>query len=257
MKLQREKKGLRLFGFQFSNAPSIADVVSEIFESSAKGVHLLITPNASHCLYYSENRHRDLLEFYKDSAFVLPDGMPIVWLGNLKGLNLHRLPGSDLFPALWQEIKARKRPSLFVLANQELAQKLGEESEEARFIVPPMFDAADTSFIWQLAKDVVSELKATHAEFIFVGLTFPKQELLGMAISKLLEKEAPQSVLILELGASYEFYLKLKTRAPQWMQRTGFEWLYRFLKEPRRLWKRYTVDNFRFLILAIREYFKP
>lgn len=252
----KRKLNRRLFGFHFSEAASIEDVVEDIFKNTSEGARFLITPNASHCLYYSEAQHQQLLDFYKDASIVLPDGMPVVWLGNLKGLRLHRLPGSDLFPALWQEIKAREKACVFVLARPELAEKLGAEYDHSRFIVPPMFEASDEKILRQIAEEVVEKLKESNAEFVFLGLTFPKQELLGIEIANLLRNGSKQNVLILQLGASFEFYLNLKTRAPQWMQRTGFEWLYRFMKEPRRLWKRYTVDNFRFLILAAKEYFK-
>ncbi|MEO6831775.1 MAG: WecB/TagA/CpsF family glycosyltransferase [Chitinophagaceae bacterium] len=251
-----KRKNQRLFGFSFSKAASLQQVVDAILELAADEVRQLITPNASTSLYYNENENKELLDFYRNAAFILPDGMPIVWLGNLKGLGLHRLPGSDLFPLLWTEIKGRKKASVFVLARQELAEKLAVENGNCTFIVPPMFEAADREYIRSLANEVVSQVRERQASFVFLGLNFPKQELLGLEITNALNESAHAKPLILLLGASFEFYLKLKTRAPQWMQRTGLEWLYRFMKEPRRLWKRYTVDNFRFLLLAAKEYFR-
>ncbi len=58
---------------------------------------------------------------------------------------------------------------------------------------------------------------------------------------------------VLLLGASFEFYFGIKSRAPGWMQRNGLEWLHRFASEPRRMWKRYTVDNFRFAWMSLKE----
>jgi len=60
---------------------------------------------------------------------------------------------------------------------------------------------------------------------------------------------------LLLLGASYEFYYGLQHRAPVFWQKTGLEWLYRLIREPRRLLKRYTVGNFRFLLIALRDLF--
>jgi N-acetylglucosaminyldiphosphoundecaprenol N-acetyl-beta-D-mannosaminyltransferase len=91
---------------------------------------------------------------------------------------------------------------------------------------------------------------------VFLGLNFPKQEKLGMHIAASLGDDAERSALVLLLGASYEFYFGLKPRAPRWMRRYGLEWLHRFMQEPLRLWKRYTVDNLRFIGLALKELFR-
>ncbi|MBS1645247.1 MAG: WecB/TagA/CpsF family glycosyltransferase [Bacteroidetes bacterium] len=246
----------RLFGFRFSELNSVEEVSAKLLAEKEQGVRFLITPNAAICTYFHQAKHRDLFLFYQDSAYVLPDGMPIVWLGRLKGIPLHRLAGSDLFPVLWAEIKARNLSAVFVLASQELADRLGQEYPKCRFVVPPMFSITDQERVAQIVHEVVQQQQAIEAEFIFLGITFPKQEFLGKEIAQVLKSTSNSRVLLLTLGASFEFYLKLKTRAPQWMQRTGLEWLYRFLKEPRRLWKRYTVDNFRFLWLASKEVFR-
>jgi len=68
-----------------------------------------------------------------------------------------------------------------------------------------------------------------------------------------LAKRPDRPRFVLLLGASFEFYFGLKSRAPQWMQRSGLEWLHRFASEPRRMWKRYTVDNARFVWLSLQE----
>lgn len=246
----------RLFGFRFSELTSVRDVSARLLAEREQGVRFLITPNAAICTYFHQAKHRELFLFYKDSAYVLPDGMPIVWLGRLKGIPLHRLAGSDLFPVLWADIKARDLSAVFVLARQELADRLGQEYPNCRFVVPPMFAITDQERVAQIVQEVVQQQQALGAAFVFLGITFPKQEFLGKEIAQALNGTPNCGVLLLTLGASFEFYLKLKTRAPQWMQRAGLEWLYRFLKEPRRLWKRYTVDNFRFLWLALKEIFR-
>ena len=77
-----------------------------------------------------------------------------------------------------------------------------------------------------------------------------------MQIAAQLQEDSTQSVLLLLLGASFEFYFGFKPRAPRWMQDSGLEWLHRFMQEPGRLWKRYTVDSFRFMLIALRELFR-
>lgn len=246
------------FGFDFSIAASVADVADTIMrERTQPGVRHLITPNASMLVYYYEHQHAALLGFYRHAHYVLPDGVPIVWLSRLKsGAKLHRLAGSDLFPAIWARIKAAGLSAVFIVANKMLAQKISHEYPGCRCIIPRFFSVDDNAYCSELATAVVSALQELDAGFVFIGLGYPKQEKLGMVITEQLEEVQRKSVLILLLGASFEFYYGLKSRAPQWMQQLGLEWLYRFIQEPRRLWKRYTVDNFRFLLLAIKELFQ-
>jgi len=120
--------------------------------------------------------------------------------------------------------------------------------------VPGMFAKDDDTYIEQFADKVSDGIISNRSRFIFLGLGFPKQEILGKRIAELLgEKEYNGRVLFMLLGASFEFYFGMKKRAPAFIQKSGLEWLYRFAKEPGRLWKRYTVDNVRFLRLVLKE----
>jgi N-acetylglucosaminyldiphosphoundecaprenol N-acetyl-beta-D-mannosaminyltransferase len=244
-----------LLDFDFNTAKHIDEIAEEIMQDTAiPGIRHLITPNASTVVLYNQPQNSSLKAFYTHSRYILPDGMPIVWLSRMKGVtNLHRLPGSDLFPALWPRIKKASLPSVFVLPNEAIAGKLNEEHPDGVIIVPGMFAADNEEYIDDLAKEVALAVKTTRARFVFIGLNFPKQEKLGMRIAAKLEDDPGLSVLILLLGASFEFYFGFKPRAPRWMQDSGLEWLHRFAQEPRRLWKRYTVESSRFVMIALRE----
>jgi len=77
-------------------------------------------------------------------------------------------------------------------------------------------------------------------------------------VAKRLEaKGYDKGVLILLLGASFEFYFNLKKRAPAFYRKTGLEWLHRFMTEPKRLWKRYTIDIARFFWISFKELLSP
>jgi N-acetylglucosaminyldiphosphoundecaprenol N-acetyl-beta-D-mannosaminyltransferase len=122
---------------------------------------------------------------------------------------------------------------------------------------PTFFDPTDEAYIKFLAQDVCQLLTAQNSQFLFVGLGDPKQSLIGIQVAQLYEKQhLGKPLVIAYLGASFEFYHGYKSRAPQWITQLGLEWLYRFYKEPKRLWKRYTVGNIRFLSLAFKELFK-
>jgi N-acetylglucosaminyldiphosphoundecaprenol N-acetyl-beta-D-mannosaminyltransferase len=249
-------ESVSLFGFDFRSFPEMNALVADIMaHRKEQGVRQLITPNASTIVYYNEPANRPLKDFYAHSRYIIPDGMPIVWLNNFKGLPpIERLPGSDLFPMLWKQLQAESVPVVFVVANEMLAHRFIEEYPHAHTIVPTFFSPNDDEYIAQLATDVAEMVQREKAGFVFLGLNFPKQEKLGMQITKRLKVDPEVATLILLLGASFEFYFGLKSRAPKWIQRSGLEWLHRFMQEPGRLWRRYTVDSSRFIRMAVAEY---
>jgi N-acetylglucosaminyldiphosphoundecaprenol N-acetyl-beta-D-mannosaminyltransferase len=253
-----------IFGLNFLAAESVAAVVQDILQDIQKTpsgkTSFLITPNASQIVYFSETAHKDIRAFLKDAPYILPDGMPIVWLSKLKSKKplKARLTGSDLFPVLWRAIKEKQYPATLILANEELAERFREEYSHCNVFVPDMFDAGDQDYYGMFSGQVAEGIIANRSRFLFLGLGFPRQERLGIAIADALKQRGyDQDILILLLGASFEFYFGIKQRAPIAFQKTGMEWLYRFLKEPRRLWKRYTIDNLRFLAIAMKEVIAP
>lgn len=251
---------ITLFDFDFISANSVKEVAANIFEDlqtiNNRSVNFLITPNAYQIVHFSERGNQHLKKFYQDAAYVLPDGMPIVWLSALIGSGKiqHRLTGSDLFPVLWTEIKRRELSTVFVLPQQELVNAFRQEYSKCECLVPRFFDVADEQYIADFTDDVIRKIIDSKARFVFLGLGFPKQELIGVQLSEKLKAcNYDQHVVCLLLGASFEFYFGLKKRAPVFFQKSGLEWLYRFLLEPKRLWKRYTIDNVRFLGIVIQE----
>jgi N-acetylglucosaminyldiphosphoundecaprenol N-acetyl-beta-D-mannosaminyltransferase len=92
---------------------------------------------------------------------------------------------------------------------------------------------------------VIRAVNASGVEILFVGLGCPKQERWMAA-----HRGKIQAVM-LGVGAAFDFHSGAKRQAPLWMQRSGLEWLFRFSQEPTRLWRRYLVQNPRFVILIL------
>lgn len=253
-------KKVTIFGFDFISADNVSEIADDIISktlSSDKGKpDFLITPNAFLSVAYSEPKNKEIKQYYKQASYILPDGMPIVWLSNK--VSKHplkaRLTGSDLFPALWQRIKKNNLPATMVLPSEELGEMFVKDYEQCNYLAPKYFQADDEAYISAFSEKVADSIIANNSRFLFLGLTFPKQDKIGMAVAeKLKQKGYDKQILILLLGASYEFYFGMKKRAPTFFRNTGLEWLYRFASEPKRLWKRYTVDNIRFIKLALKE----
>ena len=97
-------------------------------------------------------------------------------------------------------------------------------------------------------ESVVAEVRRTRPQILFVGMPSPQKEY--WLAANLARLGAP---FAMGVGGSFDVFAGAVTRAPQWMQRTGFEWAYRFYQEPAKMWKRYLVGNARFIALVLRE----
>lgn len=100
--------------------------------------------------------------------------------------------------------------------------------------------------------EIVSKIKESQPNMLFVAISSPKKEIF---LNKY--KEDLKNVnFIMGVGGSFDVYSGLIKRAPIWMQKYGLEWLYRFLQEPQRMWKRYLIGNSKFIYYILREKFK-
>lgn len=170
-----------------------------------------------------------------------PDGMPLVWLGKAKSdQEVSRVYGPDLMLALC-ELSAQKGYTQFFYGGAEdvpeqLSQALQKKYPRLRVAgaySPPfrvLTDAED--------QQIVDQINQANPDIIWVGLGTPKQDL-WMAS----HRGALNAAVIIAVGAAFDFHTGRKKQAPLWMQRSGLEWLYRLLSEPRRLAGRYLVYN--------------
>lgn len=216
-------------------------------------VNFLITPNAYDIAQY-HTKYKGIYSFFRRSGVVLADGMPIVWLSRLRKRSLRkRIPGSDLFPVLWSAIRQTRKKAFFILSNPALGERLVGEYPLAHYAVPDLFDENDDAYVVHFIRQHIEEIKDLEPEFIFIGITLPKQQKLAMQLYQELSGSVKFNCLISILGASFEFYSGAKRRAPAFFRKTGLEWLYRFCQEPKRTWRRYSIGSLVFLGVALRE----
>ncbi len=93
---------------------------------------------------------------------------------------------------------------------------------------------------------MISVINNARSDIVWIGLSTPKQEIW---MSRYSEKLNP--TVLIGVGAAFDFHAGLKKQAPAWMQRSGLEWFFRLSSEPKRLWKRYLVNNVFFIRLLI------
>lgn len=186
-----------------------------------------------------------------DADLVLPDGRPLVWAQRLLGRKgAQQMRGMDLMLALCEDAARSGKPvGFYGTTDGQLAQLVAVL--EQRFdglnvacrIAPPFRPLSDEE-----DADIVKRINASGVRVLFVGLGCPKQE------RWMAEHKNQLTCVMLGVGAAFDFIAGNKKHAPRWMQVCGLEWLFRLLAEPRRLWRRYLIQNPRFVWQFIRQY---
>lgn len=183
---------------------------------------------------------------YKKADLVVADGAPVVWLSRIApraagGPLPERVAGSDLF---WELARASGEQNLrlFFLGGvpgsaakaAEIVEQRHRGARVAGTYCPP-FEAFDTPEEQARIRRIV---RRAAPDVLLVALGAPKQEKWIMANKDLLG--VPVSIGV---GGSFEMAAGVRTRAPMWLQKLGLEWLYRFAQEPKRLFRRYFVED--------------
>lgn len=198
-----------------------------------------------------------LMEAYDSPAFkeivnsadlVVPDGMPLVWMMRLKGQrDQQRVYGPTLMLHVLEVAARGNIPVGFYGSKPPVLESLVARMKDRYSGLNVTFSASPPfrELTPQEDVEVVKQINESNARILFVGLGCPKQEI-WMA-----NHRGKIQAVMLGLGAAFDFHAGTKPQAPAWMQRIGLEWLFRFINEPRRLWKRYLYHNPRFVLLAI------
>lgn len=237
-----------IYGYTYQEISDL--IITDIQQNNI--VTNVFTPNAHGIVSYSDLP--DTNKFCQQSKYILPDGQPIVWLSRFASNRIkHRLTGSDLFPVLFSKLNNTEHQLLFILSDHFLSDRFKAISNNSMCYVPPFIDLFDQKGMINEASAIFELIKNNAIKAVFLGISEPKQGVLAKLVTEIMEREKyTKGCIFLFLGASYEFYFDIKKRAPRWMQKSGLEWLYRLLKEPKRLLKRYTITNTRFIIKAIK-----
>jgi len=256
-------KKIKIFDLEFISAQSHYDFIDEVvnyetYLQSSKKLPFLITPNADQLVNLAEKRNTGLRKKLENSLFILPDGQSIILFSRLIRNPLKkRLNGSDLFPILWNIAKQQNQKILTITPNNEVGSRLKADYLNIVYYSPPLFNPyKDIKVLEEIIADSVEIIKNFNPKYVIVGVGFPKQEFISVGIYTQLLKQCLPSPLFLLLGCSFEFYVKVRKRAPPWMLAWGLEWLYRLIQEPGRMWKRYFFGAFRLTLLWMRWFSK-
>lgn len=225
------------------------EIIDNLIKENNKYSYVL-TPNVDHVVKIQKDK--EFHKIYKEADLVLADGMPIVWVSKiLKRPLKEKVSGSDLFPKLCG-YASEKGYSVFFLGGLEgVAQKAAEVLKEqypklnvvGTYCPPFGFENDDIE-----NQKIIQKIKESKPSIIFVGVGAPKQE--KWIYNNIHKYQVPVS---LGIGASFDFVAGTAKRAPVWMQNIGLEWFYRFINEPRRMFKRYFIDDMKFINILLKE----
>jgi len=208
---------------------------------SATGAHGIITANQDP--YFREV----LNSFYMN----LPDGMPSVWVGKLKGARqIERCYGPDFFREILVASKDISIRHFFCGGKEGVAEELKHVCEQkfhnqniAGVYSPPFRELTDEEM-----RCLSNDINSKNVDIVWIGLSTPKQEKFALRLSKYTKVH-----FLCTVGAAFDFHTGRLKQAPRWIQKIGMEWFYRLIQEPKRMWKRYMLTNTLFIIYIIRE----
>ena len=209
----------------------------------------IVTPNVDHIIQLEKGG--ELSEAYKGADLILTDGKPLIWISKLYGTPIkEKISGSDLFPKLC-EMAANKGYRMFFLGAAEGIASKAAENLKRKYsglqvvgtYSPPIGFEKNAEENKRINKMITS----AKPHILIVALGCPKQEMFILH-----NKEALGVPLSLGLGATLDFEAGNIKRAPKRMAAHGLEWLFRITQDPKRLAKRYFVDDMKILRLVIK-----
>jgi N-acetylglucosaminyldiphosphoundecaprenol N-acetyl-beta-D-mannosaminyltransferase len=226
------------------------EAIRLFLEAPASGIRLRAHFCTTHTLVEASGNLPLREALNHEDAVAAPDGMPLVWVGWAMGQSVGRVCGPDLMPLLIDRAREQGARHFFYGGAPGVADALAARLAE-RF--PGLIVAGTHSppFRPLTAEEDAAEVEMINAarpDYVWVGLGSPKQDLWIADHRSRLEAS-----VLFAVGAAFDFHSGGLRRAPVWMQRTGTEWLFRLLAEPRRLLKRYTVVNTKFVLLLARQ----
>ena len=213
---------------------------------SRSHTHVVFVNAAKVVKYGQEPGLRQAME---DADLLFADGMPLVWASRCLRRPLPgRVNGTDLMERMVGLASSRGYRVFFLGARPHVIEKTVREFQRRH----PELQVAGFHHGYFAAHDndsVIDLINDSGADLLLVGMSTPAKEVWGHQNLQRLKVPVVQGV-----GGSFDVVAGMVSRAPVWMQKSGTEWFYRFMQEPRRMWRRYLTTNSRFLLLIFAEW---
>lgn len=243
---------LSVGGVQFS-VSSLSGAVQRTIEDALARRPTAIRLTNAYCVSLAY-KDPEYLAVLNGPGITYPDGAPVAALMRLKQAltgrhDARRVRGPSFFRATLAMSQSFPQVSHFFLGGteaslQSMADVLGETYPQANiagFYAPRFGPVTD-----ELIAESLGRIVKSRANIVWIGLGTPKQDVLAARLARRI------GVPCVGVGAAFDYLGGGLREAPSWMRNSGTEWLFRLLVEPRRLWKRYLIGNFYFLIAVLR-----
>ena len=209
----------------------------------------VVTPNVDHIVKLETDI--DFQEVYREADLILTDGKPLIWISKMKKNPIkEKVSGSDLFPEICK-LAEEKQYKVFLLGAAEGIAEIAAKNLKNKYKKLEIVGTYSPSYGFEKNKDeiqkIISLVTELQPDILAVGLGAPKQEKFIYEYRN--ELNVPVSLAI---GATIDFEAGNIKRAPKWMQNAGLEWFYRLVKEPRRMYKRYLIDDIKILKILMK-----
>lgn len=239
----------RFLGVSFAGLSIEGALEAVVQESQTEQFSFVVTPNVDHLVLLNEDetvpRVSQFRRAYGEACLRLCDSRILQLLAQIRGVELDVVTGSDLTALLFESGTLNGATVAFIGGDESMGKALQVRfpSVMIRQHIPPMGVLNDPRAVAEI-EDFV---RASRAQFVLLAFGAPQSEI----VAARLKTAGDIGGVGLCIGASIEFLLGRKSRAPEWMQRARLEWAFRLLSEPRRLWRRYLVIGPRIFVLAL------
>lgn len=197
----------------------------------------------------SMQKDADLRRSVNESDIINADGQAVVWASRFLGKPLkERVAGIDLMANL-VEMAHQNDYKIFLFGAREEVVKSVVDLYSEKYS-PELIAGYRNGYFKKEEEDTIAkEIAESGAQMLFVAISSPTKENFLYKHRETLK----DIYFIMGVGGSFDVFAGKTTRAPEWMQNIGMEWFYRFLQEPKRMWKRYLVGNSKFIYLVLKE----
>jgi N-acetylglucosaminyldiphosphoundecaprenol N-acetyl-beta-D-mannosaminyltransferase len=235
----REVLGMRVDGTSYT------DAVGRILAWTREAKSRYVCVSTVHMVMEAYD-NPDFQRVVNEADLVTPDGMPLVWALRLLGIpEASRVYGPDLTPLLCEAAAHDGTPVGFYGGTARTLERMvaAVQREYPSLRVDYCYSPPFRALTAEEESGIVEAIRRSGVRLLFVGLGCPKQERWMAAHRK------PLPLVMVGVGAAFDFLAGSKRQAPHHLQRLGLEWAFRLVTEPRRLWRRYLYHNPRYIAL--------
>ena len=244
-----KKRTIKIFDIPILalNMGDTVSLIDSVISRRDKLQHVVVNAGKIVAMQNDEVLRRSVL----DADIINADGQAVVWASKFLGKALpERVAGIDLMLNLI-DLAYRKGYKCYFLGAKEEVVKKNVDIFSEKYSKDIIAGYRNGYFNDDEETDIAENIGCSGAQMLFVAISSPKKEIFVNKYKSIINVP-----FVMGVGGSFDVVAGVTRRAPKWMQRIGLEWFFRFIQEPRRMWKRYLVGNSKFIWLVLKEKFK-